>query len=343
MSKKFELKKMLYQDLDFISKTIPNVWDKVDNLRRNPPFEPFDLTQCFIPTLFCSNMVLKGKSVEETPDFMIYFMPRVIATLSAWRMTQGIYRFDSTLHSAISNSEGLKNLSHSCFENFPEWCIYIEMPNYKLINQDVIGFFCRLDQVDENKNIDLSLLFKTITPKGFGFTPIDVPLDSKTDIDEAVHISLSAAFTLSERYKSNKKSLFADGKPIELDFDISNDNCYKTVKDAISLVTYICSKKPDYSGSQPSFPKPVKTKKGLRFFPPDKPKIIEIGKTIGEKLRQHEAAQEKQYIESGATKRPHIRRGHWHGVWTGARNSETPQTFKYNWIPPIGVNIEGGI
>jgi len=34
----------------------------------------------------------------------------------------------------------------------------------------------------------------------------------------------------------------------------------------------------------------------------------------------------------GGTVRPHIRRAHWHGYWTGPR--EGTQTFVYHWLPP---------
>lgn len=35
--------------------------------------------------------------------------------------------------------------------------------------------------------------------------------------------------------------------------------------------------------------------------------------------------------------RPHVRRAHWHGFWSGPRKSEKQRTFSVQWLPPIAV------
>lgn len=260
-----------------------------------------------------------------------------IQFFSSWETTKGIYSVDKTLSRSIFNEfidaekDVLNFFPSNLIEYIPEWCMYFKFENtelFELFDTRISGFFVLINQYSSKSRelvgfdcYEMCFLFHGIDS---GFLPLDIPMN------ESIPFYVLTIETI-KHFTGRKLSA------VEL------ITITEMVNQAISMVIYSCTQKPEYSGSKPSFPTPAKTKKGLRFFPPEKPKIIEIGKTIGEKLRQHEAAQEKEYVESGATKRPHIRRGHWSRYWTGSKNTETPQTLKYNWIPPIGVNIEGGI
>lgn len=303
----------------------------------------------FYPELFIRNRVYgnnikrieqelnKNGVVSEDLNHELILDEKRIQFFSAWAVTKGIYSIDESLSEAIFNEfvspqkDVLNFFPIDLIETIPEWCMYFtftKRDSFELFGAKIHGFFVLINHYcSENRKLSRFDSFEVcfcFHDGGSGFLNLDIP------INESIPFSVLVIETIKK---------YARREPSKKDIELFSMMANK----AISMLMYICTKKPEYSGLKPSFPKPVKTKKGLRFFPPDKPKIIEIGKSIGEKLRQYEAAQEKQFIESGATKRPHIRRGHWHGVWTGARNSETPQTFKYNWLPPMGVNIEGGI
>ena len=105
----------------------------------------------------------------------------------------------------------------------------------------------------------------------------------------------------------------------------------------------ICSDEPEIDdlrvpGSSPKYASARKTKRGWRFFPAEKERIWNIGQKIGEKLRQHVKEDDGTVHEAtGRTVRTHLRRGHWHGVWTGPRKGKGEQKFKLNWLPPIIV------
>ena len=109
------------------------------------------------------------------------------------------------------------------------------------------------------------------------------------------------------------------------------------VKPLLSLILYICSEKPEYSGGIPSRPQPKRTKKGWRIFPPLKPKIIDVGMSIGDSLRAISFGDDGDSSERSI--RPHIRRGHWHGYWIGKKDGED-RKFIYNWLSPIPVNAK---
>jgi hypothetical protein len=127
-------------------------------------------------------------------------------------------------------------------------------------------------------------------------------------------------------------------KPLENDPDWIN--CKQSLGRMLSAILYVCSEEPDITSHQsqprPTYPTYKKTKKGNKLFPPDKPRIWNVGKVIGESLREIQT-KDRQAIEH-KTKRPHIRRAHWHGFWSGAMDSE--RKFNYKWLPPIIVGVD---
>src|SRR5437763_231134 len=49
-----------------------------------------------------------------------------LTALAAWRVTQGIYRFDSTLFTALMDTPATGDLPCQLLRCLPEWCVYIE-------------------------------------------------------------------------------------------------------------------------------------------------------------------------------------------------------------------------
>ena len=120
------------------------------------------------------------------------------------------------------------------------------------------------------------------------------------------------------------------------------DAIAKAVRPLISILLYLCSDEPEIDdlrqpGSSPARPRPKKTKRGWRLFPPDCPRMWTVGAGIGAQLREAAAAVGDP---TGRTvrahlRRAHLRRGHWHGYWTGPRDAE--RRFRYRWLSPMVV------
>jgi len=53
----------------------------------------------------------------------------VVAALAAWRMTQGIYRFDGTLFCELFKTSIEGEIPVDVFRRLPEWCLYVEIPD----------------------------------------------------------------------------------------------------------------------------------------------------------------------------------------------------------------------
>jgi hypothetical protein len=119
------------------------------------------------------------------------------------------------------------------------------------------------------------------------------------------------------------------------------------VSPLVSLPLYLCSQAAeirDGAGGKrvPGRPQPVKVKKGLRLFPPDRPVPWEVGYRLGAALRRTWSATEAavESVGTHASPRPHIRRAHWHSYWVGARSVPDARSVVLKWLPPIPFNVQ---
>ena len=87
----------------------------------------------------------------------------------------------------------------------------------------------------------------------------------------------------------------------------------------------------------------MKTKKGLRIFPPDRPNKWEVGYRLGAALRQALSEHHPEECASTGTHgspRPHVRRAHWHTFWVGHRDLPESRRAILRWLHPILVNVQ---
>lgn len=112
-------------------------------------------------------------------------------------------------------------------------------------------------------------------------------------------------------------------------------------KTAIQLLLYLCSEKPDIN-QKSGGKKPVKHASSK--MPASKREKFSdvVSHDVGIRYRAwKKSAGSVQGIStgSGSQKIPHIRRGHWHGFWTGKKSSEN-RKLVIRWVSPIFVNSE---
>lgn len=306
------------EHLTAAGKLYPNAWPLVDEFRQDRgkglPNWP---NWCFLPMSAFYAIVSSDAKVDCLPLKLIGDVARLSA-LGTWRISQGVYRVDPDLAKALIDSPITGSISMDVLYRLPEWCIYVETPEYSFNQQKLYGFFVHLEWDVNTTRTELRFLMDGEK----GLLPFVLHLGPWT-VTEALDRATSEA----------SKQAVGIGLSHEADMDVI-EHLAMEVRPLVSLLLYLCSETPEYHGSVPSRPAPKKTKKGWRLFPPPKPKIIEIGKTIGAALR----AEFSQETTEGKSKRPHIRRGHWHGFWTGKKDSE--QKFIYKWLPPNSVNVE---
>jgi len=246
-----------------------------------------------------------------------------VTTMICWRATQGIYRIDSTVYSELITTPFAGELPVDVLLRLPEWCVYVETPGLLVARTggdepyQLRGVYARLDFDDAHAWPHLMLL-------------LDMPAAPRLE---------SGALPL--------RGTLADSIAEGLDGATARRDVRSYIEPVINLLLYLCTIN-DYGGpARPANPEPVRTRRdGWRLFPPSHPRVWDVGVRMGAALR---AAYHGAEIANGgahAGPRPHIRRAHWHGYWSGPRSrddgSQTPSSdrhFKLHWQPATPVNL----
>lgn len=317
--------------VDF-AKRYPNAWKQAAGLINDKGQNGFPdwPAWCFLPIAGSYAVISAELGVNE---ISLPFIGDVAkhAALLAWRVTQGIYRFDPAVYEAVRDTPVSGDIPHEVLYRLPEWCIYIETPDMMFSGEQMHGAFVHLEHDVNTGLAELRLL---------------LDLDTKL-VPTPLHLG---AWTLQESI--SRMASEAGRQAVSRGFDpVTNaevNELKRVVEPILSLVLYVCTQASEIgdAGRKPEHPQPTKTKRGVQYFAPDKPTTWEVGVRLGAALRRAFQAQETHAEGSNAGPRPHIRRAHWHGFRSGPRlkpdGSEIPATmraFDLKWLPPIPVNL----
>lgn len=165
----------------------------------------------------------------------------LLAGAASWRVTKGIYRFDDVFEKALIDSKLDGNIPSSVLYRLPEWCLYIDVADYMVLDNEIElnGFFVYLTIINDEHQIVFLLDLKDKN-----IIPIFLTLGDWT-VAEAVIKGLGSG-SVPSGFINMITSL---------------------VKPLLSLVLYLCSEKPEYIGSDnPARPQLKKQKKGCVYF-----------------------------------------------------------------------------
>lgn len=258
----------------------------------------------------------------------------------AWRNTLGIYRIDKDILSDIVKSTIPNDTPSSIFSRLPEWCVYVELPHdYDVnittdaYNSRLLGFWALFDyqNVSSKPRLALNLVpnLKQMVNATFDqYQPIQLFIDDNLTVEQSIND------WYQQVYNSSMDGITAN---------IASNLDLKFAKTLLSSLLFLCAEEPDISNIQGEpvnkdalrLPKYRINKKTGVFIPPDKPIIYDIGKRLGGEIRTFNDKIATGDSRISSRKRPHIRRGHWHGVWSGTGENKE---FKIYWQPAIFVN-----
>ncbi|MGD9700763.1 AcrVA2 family anti-CRISPR protein [Acinetobacter sp.] len=314
------------------SKKYKHIFDAIDTVRAKKGKEPgFDWNDaCYIPIGTIMNLMYEKYSNEMVLN------ASVLAALAAWQKTKGIYRFDETLIEEMldMDSSDMK-IPTEVLLRLPQWCLYIETPFYKINGVQMDGFFVHIEH-DVNKG-DVELRFIRATNNHL--YPLVMHIGDWT-IEEGVQ----RAFAKAKENALTHTNM--DVFQVLKDLGEVIDDEIKMTKQLVSLVLYLCSDSADYTRDKPIMPAPIKTKMGLHLPSAEKAKIWDVGVRTGSiiRLSRQQSGSGETYAETGRSVRPHVRKAHWHGYWTGPRAEDKKQDRKYSvkWIPPVFVKADTG-
>lgn len=271
---------------------------------------------CFAPfTVWATSFVRSRQDLRKINDITSAI------TVIPWRYSRSVYRFDPDLYRELVATPFSGEIPEEVLLRLPEWSIFVEMQG-----ESVSGFFSSLEYVSPGK-AELRFVFCTEER----LMPFYIALSAGT-IEKSFEDCLreyEAVAGESDKVKAEYTEVLGE--------DLS------LVKKALSLVLYVCSDEaeirdreaPDW---EPAFPRAKVTKGEERLFPADRNRVVDVGRELGAMLREG-ATKSEPSAPTGRTVRPHMRRGHWHGFWTGPRKeNRDQQKFVLKWLPPLFVH-----
>ena len=279
---------------------------------------------CFIPA---SRWIpfLPKKSDKWGED--VTWSAAAASTIIPWRYSRSIYRFDPDFYKALISTPFSNEIPEEVLLRLPEWSVYIEMQQETIPEQKIRGV--------ELPETSVRGFFASLTPSDYG------PMLNVLFCDDTY--CPPQLFCLSiRRNKSYPKGTVEES--LRKIYPPEFASVYQpTVERAMTLILYLCSSEaeirdrdvPDWS---PSFPRPKILKGRERLFPADRLRTVDVGLEIGSMLREAKRINPPS-MPTGRTVRSHLRRGHWHGYWTGPRKENiNQQKFIFKWLPPIIVH-----
>lgn len=314
--------------LDSFSRLYPEAWRQVDEFRSRRKELGDWPDWCFLPLAGTYAIVSGGRSqpVGEKASHV-----GILGALAAWRTTQGIYRFDPTVFEALWETPVMGDLPSEVLFHLPEWCVYIPTPDRSWQGDTLHGFFAHLEYDMNARRAELRLVLDVTVAGSDDLLVMPLHL-GQGGVSGAVAAMMQEAARHSPVHVET-----SDGDIREL---------AQGVAPLVSLILYLCSQAAEIrlaggGNRTPSRPQPVKTKKGFRYFAPDRPAPWDVGYRLGAALRRAMSTHEPETGPAGshASPRPHIRRAHWHSYWVGKRDQLESRSAVLKWLPPIPVNV----
>ena len=314
--------------------------NKPDNGMFCPSSEISLMSQSLLNKIAVKKMVIKsnlGKLPENEADDMCelvdYFWS--LSVFGTWRNTLGVYSIDPDVLQQIIKSPIPDDTPTSIFSRLPEWCVYVKLlsdEDLAYVNDgepSLLGFWASIDtEFFDNKKKDVLNLFFNIHPitPDRGMQALQILLEDGVTVAQAVR----KKYHVAPRLK-----LGIDGEDETIDI--------KIVTKLLSLLLWLCAEEPDItniagepvSGTELRQPKYRRNKKTGAFIPPNQPITYTLGKRLGGEVRAFNEKYGKPDARISSRKRPHIRRGHWHGVWRGTGQNKS---FHVYWQPAVFVN-----
>lgn len=299
----------------------PGAFDKIDEMRAEPSLE-WNKEKCYIP-LAATIPIVDNYIVKKDPSTD----PSALAALSAWRQYKEIYHFDGELASELyQQANELEDIPVAVLDALPYPCLFIELED------DVFqGFFVWWEQ-DFDFDVDTQeyeMRFLTVGNPDGGLA--------------IYHLHICEGGTLEESTERTaarmKRGFRMSNKKINDEYlDNIAQLQSQVVARLLQLVLYICAENADVSENPEQ--RKITRKPSAGMPPKDVFREIrkwDVGVKIGKMIRQQKYYGSGASGHSGASRRPHVRRGHYHHFWVGSEKDGTRRLI-LRWIAPTFVN-----
>jgi len=268
------------------------------------------------------------------PHRLVKGIPPLII-LSAWRATQGIYRFDPDRLARLTKAPFIGEIPVEALQLLPEWCVYIDLPDPVVFNgKTFYGFFATCTTQNEIPQ----LILGWVGDPGIGFEIDGLPLEGT--LEESIQhmietvVSKRARTALGTRFSRLDEE---DRKDLRARFGF-----------ALPILLYLASVNAEIRSGQGDQHQPEKkerlavVKKGKRKDPG--PMVWDVGWRHGPSLprRGHGNGDEADQSNGGTHRspRPHIRSAHFHHYWVGSKSNPSGRRLVLRWLEPMEINVK---
>lgn len=308
------------QILKDIGREFPQAWQQVRGFRADKgktlPNWP---DWCYIPIAAGMAIATQGDNTRVYQSSFSKLSPAVITAAAAWRVSQGVYRFDADLYNALISQPLDGNVPSETLTRLPEYCVFIETIGATFQDAQVVGFWAHLES-DANDG-RMELRFVLMCEDGDNI-PISIHLGNWTLEDG-----------LSRMQKESEK---------QAGFKFPKNDFIKDITPLVQLVIYLCAENLDMP-RVPSHPS-TRVRASGAIDAPKEPRTWNVGERIGSAIRKYKNQEVLSEVDKNSDKfsthtspRPHVRRAHWATYWTGTKMDKQIPIIK--WLPPIPVGI----
>lgn len=240
----------------------PDIWHKIEQARLNFMKRDPELARwSFLPMGHVAELGIRPHKVMDLAA--LHF-------LGAWRLSQGIYRIPASHFQQVWDAPLEGDIPAQALQHLPEWAVYIETPGVHLNTTPNEGVECHgvfvmqeLFSLDDTRQ--LTLLFHT----SWDEEPLVLEaLPLIGSVEDAVQALLDQMI----KYQIPHAGMERGGQ--------WNERYLRINRGMVNLILWVCSKNREAAGILPSPVQPRKVKGGLRYFPPAKPTVYELGTVV---------------------------------------------------------------
>jgi len=330
--------------LEYYGRVYPSAWKMIDAFRADRgKFLPWWPDWCFCPlagafAIVSTEAAKHGINISSPEGLQLINDVGVMGALAAWRVTQGVYRFDPDVYREVIDTPLTGDIPHNILFALPEWCVYVETPGLTVKDQVLRGYFAHLEHDVNTGRKELRLV-------------LDFDQDKIRLLSVALHLGdwpLVRSIELALAEANRHANQVPGQNPASINAPLVADHLKDDYTPLVSLLLYICSVAGEIAAGdrRPGNPRPQKTKRGLRIFPAPRVSVWDVGVRMGAALRKAKETVRSDNIpgpgseKQRSSPRSHVRRAHWHGYWSGPRDGE--RKLNLQWMPPILVRGDAG-
>ena len=231
------------------------IWRLVDDARgRRVPDDPAWPEHVFLPLERAAVVLARWRKRQGLPAGRSADLVREaseLVFLAAWRVGQGIYRYDPDLYQELIETPVEGELPADLLARLPEWCVYLETPGMTVALQSggstaLHGVWATVDREAATGRDVLTLGLDTEARLAVGHLPLVGTLEEGL---EGVQRAWEEAV---------RSGLLTDMPPdLRGDYGREAREVYGRI---LSLLLYLCSERPDVAGEWP----PPRPAPGLR-------------------------------------------------------------------------------